>query len=167
MLQDSIKCLSEFACNALFPDTSMESIRLIRRSAQFISTHKAGGCPTLAFWISSESNDSFEIKPDSDLDFASKIFFAKLWIALLKIECLCFLRSFLQEKQVLSRGWMDPQGCATTYIVNHIRIGWFIWDQGGFGTGLRFINFFASLKLCLCFYTSETRLRSSIQEKQF
>jgi hypothetical protein len=58
MLQDSIKCLSEFACNALFPDTSMESIRLIRRSAQFISTHKAGGCPT--FWIKSESNDIFE-----------------------------------------------------------------------------------------------------------
>ena len=39
-MQDSIKCLSEFACNALFPDTSMESIRLIRRSAQFISAHK-------------------------------------------------------------------------------------------------------------------------------
>eukprot|EP00088_Acartia_fossae_P042319 TRINITY_DN4441_c0_g1_i14.p1 TRINITY_DN4441_c0_g1~~TRINITY_DN4441_c0_g1_i14.p1 ORF type:complete len:745 (+),score=106.26 TRINITY_DN4441_c0_g1_i14:152-2236(+) len=37
--QDSIKCLSEFACNSLFPDTSMESIRLIRRCAQFISTH--------------------------------------------------------------------------------------------------------------------------------
>jgi len=38
--QDSIKCLSEFACNSLFPDTSMESIRLIRRCAQFISCHK-------------------------------------------------------------------------------------------------------------------------------
>jgi len=39
--QDSIKCLSEFACNSLFPDTSMESIRLIRRCAQFISTHQS------------------------------------------------------------------------------------------------------------------------------
>ena len=28
--QDAIKCLSEFACNAAFPDTSMEAIRLIR-----------------------------------------------------------------------------------------------------------------------------------------
>merc|ERR1712012_413909 len=37
--QDGIKCLSEFACNAAFPDTSMEAIRLIRKCAQFIATH--------------------------------------------------------------------------------------------------------------------------------
>ena len=30
LFQDAIKCLSEFACNAAFPDTSMEAIRLIR-----------------------------------------------------------------------------------------------------------------------------------------
>lgn len=28
--QDAVKCLSEFTCNASFPDTSMEAIRLIR-----------------------------------------------------------------------------------------------------------------------------------------
>ncbi|KAL3284058.1 hypothetical protein HHI36_018226 [Cryptolaemus montrouzieri] len=31
--QDAVKCLSEFACNARFPDTSMEAIRLVRQSA--------------------------------------------------------------------------------------------------------------------------------------
>lgn len=34
--QDAVKCLSEFACNASFPDTSMESIRLIRTCAVFV-----------------------------------------------------------------------------------------------------------------------------------
>ena len=38
--QDAIKCLSEFACNAAFPDTSMEAIRLIRKCAQFIAGHR-------------------------------------------------------------------------------------------------------------------------------
>ncbi|CAB1341060.1 unnamed protein product [Coregonus sp. 'balchen'] len=33
----SIKCLSEFACNASFPDTSMEAIRLIRHCAKYVS----------------------------------------------------------------------------------------------------------------------------------
>ncbi|KAJ8010696.1 hypothetical protein DPEC_G00077800 [Dallia pectoralis] len=35
--QDAIKCLSEFACNASFPDTSMEAIRLIRHCAKYVS----------------------------------------------------------------------------------------------------------------------------------
>uniref|UniRef100_A0A6I8RJ48 ADP ribosylation factor guanine nucleotide exchange factor 2 n=1 Tax=Xenopus tropicalis TaxID=8364 RepID=A0A6I8RJ48_XENTR len=35
--QDAIKCLSEFACNAAFPDTSMEAIRLIRYCAKYVS----------------------------------------------------------------------------------------------------------------------------------
>ncbi|EDW13486.1 brefeldin A-inhibited guanine nucleotide-exchange protein 1 [Drosophila mojavensis] len=34
--QDSVKCLSEFACNARFPDTSMEAIRLVRNCAQCV-----------------------------------------------------------------------------------------------------------------------------------
>merc|ERR1719192_956395 len=38
--QDAIKCLSEFACNAALPDTSMEAIRLIRKCAQFIAGHR-------------------------------------------------------------------------------------------------------------------------------
>ncbi|GBM40043.1 Brefeldin A-inhibited guanine nucleotide-exchange protein 1 [Araneus ventricosus] len=33
--QDAVKCLSEFACNASFPDTSMEAIRLIRHCAKY------------------------------------------------------------------------------------------------------------------------------------
>ncbi|XP_014869862.1 brefeldin A-inhibited guanine nucleotide-exchange protein 2 isoform X2 [Poecilia latipinna] len=35
--QDAVKCLSEFVCNAAFPDTSMEAIRLIRHCAKYIS----------------------------------------------------------------------------------------------------------------------------------
>ncbi|KAM4689505.1 brefeldin A-inhibited guanine nucleotide-exchange protein 1 isoform 2-T2 [Discoglossus pictus] len=35
--QDAVKCLSEFACNAAFPDTSMEAIRLIRHCAKYVS----------------------------------------------------------------------------------------------------------------------------------
>lgn len=35
--QDAGKCLSEFACNAAFPDTSMEAIRLIRHCAKYVS----------------------------------------------------------------------------------------------------------------------------------
>lgn len=31
--QDAVKCLSEFACNAKFPDTSMEAIRFVRTCA--------------------------------------------------------------------------------------------------------------------------------------
>ncbi|KAJ8919644.1 hypothetical protein NQ315_006170 [Exocentrus adspersus] len=36
--QDAVKCLSEFACNARFPDTSMEAIRLVRACACSVST---------------------------------------------------------------------------------------------------------------------------------
>uniref|UniRef100_A0A4W3IPU8 ARF guanine nucleotide exchange factor 2 n=1 Tax=Callorhinchus milii TaxID=7868 RepID=A0A4W3IPU8_CALMI len=35
--QDAVKCLSEFACNAAFPDTSMEAIRLTRHCATYVS----------------------------------------------------------------------------------------------------------------------------------
>uniref|UniRef100_A0A3P9N9M1 ARF guanine nucleotide exchange factor 2 n=1 Tax=Poecilia reticulata TaxID=8081 RepID=A0A3P9N9M1_POERE len=35
--QDAVKCLSEFVCNAGFPDTSMEAIRLIRHCAKYVS----------------------------------------------------------------------------------------------------------------------------------
>ncbi|XP_060692337.1 brefeldin A-inhibited guanine nucleotide-exchange protein 2-like [Hemiscyllium ocellatum] len=35
--QDAVKCLAEFACNAAFPDTSMEAIRLIRHCATYVS----------------------------------------------------------------------------------------------------------------------------------
>lgn len=34
--QDAVKCLSEFTCNASFPDTSMEAIRLLRTCADCI-----------------------------------------------------------------------------------------------------------------------------------
>ncbi|OWR54723.1 brefeldin A-inhibited guanine nucleotide-exchange protein 2 [Danaus plexippus plexippus] len=36
--QDAVKCLSEFACNAKFPDTSMEAIRLVRSCATAVGT---------------------------------------------------------------------------------------------------------------------------------
>ncbi|XP_041112356.1 brefeldin A-inhibited guanine nucleotide-exchange protein 2-like isoform X1 [Polyodon spathula] len=35
--QDAVKCLSEFVCNAAFPDTSMEAIRLILHCAKYVS----------------------------------------------------------------------------------------------------------------------------------
>uniref|UniRef100_A0A8C4ZNM1 SEC7 domain-containing protein n=1 Tax=Gadus morhua TaxID=8049 RepID=A0A8C4ZNM1_GADMO len=35
--QDAVKCLSEFVCNAAFPDTCMEAIRLIRHCAKYVS----------------------------------------------------------------------------------------------------------------------------------
>jgi brefeldin A-inhibited guanine nucleotide-exchange protein len=35
--QDAVKCLSEFACNQKFPDTSMEAITLIRACARYIA----------------------------------------------------------------------------------------------------------------------------------
>ncbi|CAG2172912.1 unnamed protein product [Oppiella nova] len=35
--QDAVKCLSEFACNHNFPDTSMEAIRLIRTCARYVA----------------------------------------------------------------------------------------------------------------------------------
>lgn len=34
--QDAVKCLSEFACNTAFPDTSMEAIRLLRICAKYV-----------------------------------------------------------------------------------------------------------------------------------
>lgn len=37
--QDAVKCISEFACNARFPDTSMEAIRLVRTCA--LRVHEA------------------------------------------------------------------------------------------------------------------------------
>ncbi|XP_059050657.1 brefeldin A-inhibited guanine nucleotide-exchange protein 1 [Achroia grisella] len=36
--QDAVKCLSEFACNAKFPDTSMEAIRLVRSCATAVGS---------------------------------------------------------------------------------------------------------------------------------
>lgn len=35
--QDAVKCLSEFACNTAFHDTSMEAIRLIRQCANYVN----------------------------------------------------------------------------------------------------------------------------------
>ncbi|MFH4975093.1 hypothetical protein AB6A40_001802 [Gnathostoma spinigerum] len=38
--QDAIKCLSEFACNAHFPDICMEAIRLIRLCASYVASNQ-------------------------------------------------------------------------------------------------------------------------------
>lgn len=42
--QDAVKCLSEFACNAAFPDTSMEAIRLIRFCGKYVSERPRVQC---------------------------------------------------------------------------------------------------------------------------
>lgn len=46
--QDAVKCLSEFACNAAFPDTSMEAIRLIRFCGKYVSERPRVRFPLLA-----------------------------------------------------------------------------------------------------------------------
>ena len=46
--QDAVKCLSEFSCNAAFPDTSMEAIRIIRLCAKHIADNpEVLGCAVL------------------------------------------------------------------------------------------------------------------------
>lgn len=49
--QDAVKCLSEFACNAAFPDTSMEAIRLIRFCGKYVSERPRVCLPTLLLWV--------------------------------------------------------------------------------------------------------------------
>lgn len=50
--QDAVKCLSEFVCNAAFPDTSMEAIRLIRHCAKYVSERPQVKCQNNAtFYI--------------------------------------------------------------------------------------------------------------------
>ena len=53
--QDAVKCLSEFACNAAFPDTSMEAIRLIRNCARYVAEK-----PEMFQQISSEDMSTSE-----------------------------------------------------------------------------------------------------------
>lgn len=48
--QDAVKCLSEFVCNAAFPDTSMEAIRLIRHCAKYVSDRPQVGTADLQWW---------------------------------------------------------------------------------------------------------------------
>uniref|UniRef100_A0A673V8G0 ADP ribosylation factor guanine nucleotide exchange factor 2 n=1 Tax=Suricata suricatta TaxID=37032 RepID=A0A673V8G0_SURSU len=49
--QDAVKCLSEFACNAAFPDTSMEAIRLIRFCGKYVSER-----PRKSEWMTTTCN---------------------------------------------------------------------------------------------------------------
>lgn len=49
--QDAVKCLSEFACNAAFPDTSMEAIRLIRFCGKYVSERPRVCLPSLLLWV--------------------------------------------------------------------------------------------------------------------
>uniref|UniRef100_A0A4W5LFF2 ARF guanine nucleotide exchange factor 1 n=1 Tax=Hucho hucho TaxID=62062 RepID=A0A4W5LFF2_9TELE len=53
--QDAVKCLSEFACNASFPDTSMESIRLIRHCAKYVSERPQ---------VSNYTSDDMNVAPE-------------------------------------------------------------------------------------------------------
>lgn len=49
--QDAVKCLSEFVCNAAFPDTSMEAIRLIRHCAKYVSERPQVGATELRLYL--------------------------------------------------------------------------------------------------------------------
>lgn len=53
--QDSVKCLAEFACNHVFPDTSMEAIRLIRQCAKYVSEKPHVSFQVLVFYRSEAS----------------------------------------------------------------------------------------------------------------
>uniref|UniRef100_A0A3P8WB46 ARF guanine nucleotide exchange factor 1 n=1 Tax=Cynoglossus semilaevis TaxID=244447 RepID=A0A3P8WB46_CYNSE len=53
--QDAVKCLSEFACNASFPDTSMEAIRLIRHCAKYVSDRPQ---------VSNYTSDDINVAPE-------------------------------------------------------------------------------------------------------
>uniref|UniRef100_A0A8C8LMY1 SEC7 domain-containing protein n=1 Tax=Oncorhynchus tshawytscha TaxID=74940 RepID=A0A8C8LMY1_ONCTS len=53
--QDAVKCLSEFACNASFPDTSMEAIRLIRHCAKYVSERPQ---------VSNYTSDDMNVAPE-------------------------------------------------------------------------------------------------------
>jgi hypothetical protein len=66
-------------------------------------------------------------------------FFATLSIALLK---LVFAKKFFTRKTGFKYGFGWIRRTATTYIVNQIRVGWFVWDQAGAGSGLCFLFFF-------------------------
>ncbi|MEQ2214363.1 Brefeldin A-inhibited guanine nucleotide-exchange protein 2, partial [Xenoophorus captivus] len=54
--QDAVKCLSEFVCNAAFPDTSMEAIRLIRHCAKYVSERPQVASPQLSSYTSDDMN---------------------------------------------------------------------------------------------------------------
>ena len=45
--QDAVKCLSEFSCNAAFPDTSMEAIQIIRACARHVAENPQVGGQSL------------------------------------------------------------------------------------------------------------------------
>lgn len=60
--QDAVKCLSEFACNAAFPDTSMEAIRLIRFCGKYVSERPRVCSPLLAH-LGSEGKRSLGQEP--------------------------------------------------------------------------------------------------------
>ncbi|QQP48819.1 Uncharacterized protein FKW44_009249, partial [Caligus rogercresseyi] len=49
--QDCIKCLSEYACNVLFPEIAMEALQLVRKCASFVA--ERGG----KFLLSSEESE--------------------------------------------------------------------------------------------------------------
>lgn len=56
--QDAVKCLSEFVCNAAFPDTSMEAIRLIRHCAKYVSERpQVGAADSSLHLIKTQSCD--------------------------------------------------------------------------------------------------------------
>lgn len=76
--QDAVKCLSEFVCNAAFPDTSMEAIRLIRHCARYVSER-----PQV------ETADMWERQLcDKILGFIY-LFIEKLWCHITVYDLLC------------------------------------------------------------------------------
>ena len=58
--QDAVKCLSEFSCNAAFPDTSMEAIRLIRHCGKHVYEN-----PLVCFALPIDFYTNFSFRIDS------------------------------------------------------------------------------------------------------
>ena len=111
--QDAVKCLSEFACNQNFPDTSMEAIRLIRVCAKYVgskleedtsgkTTSKAGTSSTTAdpslkttSCISKQSPPSIVLAGDSSttetssIDNNSRGIWVRGWLPILfELSCI-------------------------------------------------------------------------------
>ena len=77
-----MKCLSEFACNAAFPDTSMEAIRLIRHCARHVYEN-----PNVSLYFEAELQPKILFKGQfACFAYSRKIITAKIVVVDLKFR---------------------------------------------------------------------------------
>ena len=88
--QDAIKCLSEFACNAAFPDTSMEAIRLIRQCAKYIADRPQVTTQFSCFFVTHMVVCSFATECPS-FDVIRSPYRSSMWCLLMHGIAYCIL----------------------------------------------------------------------------